>query len=459
MAGISSLGIGSGLDLNGLLDQLRSAERQRLEPITIQKKTEETKISAYGRLESALGRLQEATAALNDASLFEGLTNTRESDAFSVTSSASASAGRYDVDVQQLARAGSLATNSVNARDTALTDAGSQLTLTFSNDAQGNPVTQTIDLNENSTLEDIRDQVNAFDFGDGPGVTASIINDGSGYRLALASNETGEQASIQNISFSNITAGETLASDDTTRYAGRDALLSVNGINISSATNRIEEAIQGVTLDLTSLTDGPETIVLERDNEAIKTAVEEFVSTYNEFKSTTGRMTAFSGDPDSAGDLLGDRTLRTIDQRLRRDLTSPIEGEAFSQLYQLGITLDNRGRFELDEGVLNEAINNNMEGVAAFFSGETADTGFAGRLEASLEAMRASDGVVQNAINSSESRVDSLDERIRRTEESIERTVDRYRRQFGQLDKMVAEMNQINAYLFQQLSVMQTARN
>lgn len=290
MAGISSLGIGSGLDLNGLLDQLRSAERQRLEPITIQKKTEETKISAYGRLESALGRLQEATAALNDASLFEGLTNTRESDAFSVTSSASASAGRYDVDVQQLARAGSLATNSVNARDTALTDAGSQLTLTFSNDAQGNPVTQTIDLNENSTLEDIRDQVNAFDFGDGPGVTASIINDGSGYRLALASNETGEQASIQNISFSNITAGETLASDDTTRYAGRDALLSVNGINISSATNRIEEAIQGVTLDLTSLTDGPETIVLERDNEAIKTAVEEFVSTYNEFKSTTGRM-------------------------------------------------------------------------------------------------------------------------------------------------------------------------
>lgn len=457
MAGISSLGIGSGLDLNGLLDQLRSAERQRLEPIVSRKNAEETKISAYGRLESALGRLQEATAALNDASLFEGLTNTRESEAFSLTTSASATAGRYDVDVQQLARAGSLATNSVAARDQALTEAGSQLTLSFSNDAQGNPVTQTIDLSEGSTLEDIRDQVNAFDFGEGPGVTASIINDGSGYRLALASSETGEQASIQNIAFTNIAAGEALMADEATRYQGRDALLNVNGINISSATNRIEEAIQGVTLDLTATTDSPETIVLERDNEAIKTAVAEFVSTYNEFKSTTGRMTAFSGDPESAGDLLGDRTLRAVDQRLRRDLTGPVETGAFTQLYQLGITLDNRGRFELDEDVLNEAINTNMEGVATFFSGETEDAGFAGRLEASLEAMRAPDGMLQNAINSSELRVESLDERMRRTEESIERTVDRYRRQFGQLDKMVAEMNQINAYLFQQLSVMQSA--
>lgn len=66
MASISSLGIGSGLDLNGLLDQLNEAERGKLEPIEAQIQSQQVKISAYGELQGALSGFQGSVEALND---------------------------------------------------------------------------------------------------------------------------------------------------------------------------------------------------------------------------------------------------------------------------------------------------------------------------------------------------------------------------------------------------------
>lgn len=447
MASISSLGVGSGLDLSGLLDQLRSAERQRLQPITEQKTQEQAKISAYGRLQSGLDKLQDAVARLNDASLYSSLTTSVLGEGVTATAGDDAVAGRYEVSVTHTAKSGSLASTRIDSPDDPLTEDGATIDLSF-----GDGSTHSVALEAGSTLADIRDAIN-----DDPdaGVTATIIHDGTGNRLVLNSAESGEAAGITNMAFSNLSVGVTLDEDPTTHQAGRDALLDINGIEITSTSNSVEGAIQGVTLELeASAEGGTATVVIESDTESLKEAVQEFVSAYNEMKSTVGRMTNATGDVDTAGELVGDRTVRTIQSRLSRDLIDPVTGGELEIMSQVGISLNDKGRLELDEAKLDEVIAGNPQGLADFLSGVDEAGGFAGRLAASLASMLDSSGMVQRAIDSSEARSDRLDTRHERMELSIERTVERYRRQFSQLDGMLARMNSISAYLGQQLDAL-----
>lgn len=448
MASITALGVGSGLDLSGLVDQLKAAEQQKLVPILEQKSAQQTKISAYGRLESAMDRVQTSIAALNDAATFKQQKSTVTGDGVLATAGETANAGRYEVTVTQLARAGSAASNSV-ALDQELTAADATLTLNFG--AGGTQTSYDVAISAGSTLADVRDQINADKEA---GVTASIVNDGTGYRLALSSKETGQDASLEG--FSGLAS---LTMDAATQRSGQDAELNVNGIAITSKTNRVEEAIQGVTLDLTAASGSSVTLVIERDEESLRGAIDEFVKNYNEMKSTVGRMTAYNGEGETSGELIGDRTVRTIEDRLRRDITDNLGTGDISRLSQLGIAIDERGRLTVDEDKLDDAIANNPEELSTFFAGDTEEGGFAGRLNATLEAITEEDGIIQSSVDSAELRVDSLEERKLRMESSIERSVERYRKQFGQLDGLIAQMNSMSSYLSQQFSMLSNMQN
>lgn len=448
MASITALGVGSGLDLAGLVDQLNRAERQKLTPILAQQTAQKTKISAYGRLESAMDRVQTSIAALNDASTFKKQKSTVTGEGVLVTAGEKANAGRYEVTVTQLARSGSAASNSV-ALDQELTATDTTLRLDFG--AGGTQTSYDVTISAGSTLADVRDQINADKES---GVTASIVNDGTGFRLALSSKETGKDASL--IGFSGLAS---LTMDAATVRAGQDAELNVNGIAITSKTNRVEEAIQGVTLDLTVASGDPITVVIERDQGALKDAIKDFVKNYNEMKSTVGRMTAFNGEGETSGELVGDRTVRTIENRLRRDITENFGDGDISRLSQLGITIDVRGRLSVDDDKLDEAVANNPEGLSAFFAGDTKEAGFAGKLNATLEAITSDTGIIKSSVTSAEQRVESLKERMVRMEASIERNTERYRKQFGQLDGMIAQMNSMSSYLTQQFNVLSNMNN
>ncbi|WP_337133553.1 flagellar filament capping protein FliD, partial [Staphylococcus aureus] len=184
-----------------------------------------------------------------------------------------------EVSVTHTAKSGSLASTRIDSPDDPLTEDGATIDLSF-----GDGSTHSVALEAGSTLADIRDAIN-----DDPdaGVTATIIHDGTGNRLVLNSAESGEAAGITNMAFSNLSVGVTLDEDSTTHQAGRDALLEINGIEIASTSNSVEGAIQGVTLELeASAEGGTATVVIESDTESLKEAVQEFVSAYNERKST-----------------------------------------------------------------------------------------------------------------------------------------------------------------------------
>ena len=466
MASISSLGIGSGLDLNGLLDQLEAAEQKQLEPIVAQQASYEAKISAYGTLEGALNSFQEAVDKLGDPALYQSLSSSVEGEGISASASELASPGRYDVEVTRLARAQSLASDGFDARDSEL-GAGT-LSLTVGGEDVSISLSQ-----EDSTLEGLRDAINDAE----AGVSASIINTGDAdnpYRLVLSSDKTGSEASISAVSFAPDDAADTelqtklafdkdsLGADDSApgmhqSVAGEDAELTVNGITITSASNSVEGAIEGVDLTLTDV--GETTVKVEYNNLALREAVSGFVDSYNELKDTMGTLTSFDAESGASGELLGDATLRSIESRLRGTLSGGVAQGDFRTLSDIGITLQLDGTLELDDERLDEVISSERGDLADFFTGGEDGVGLSDSLDDTLGAILDDGGLLDNATSGLETRMESLDRQYERTEQSIDATVERYRSQFGQLDSMIASMNQTSSYLTQQFDALNAQLN
>lgn len=444
MASISVLGIGSGMDLNGLLDQLKAAERQKLQPIVQQKQVNQAKISGYGKIESALSAFQDAVKKLNDPATFRGVQSSVAGSSVLAAASSSAPTGSYAVNVTSRAQSYSIATQGV--ADKAAQLGGGMVSFTF-----GNGETLDIEIDPTrSSLEQVRDAINRAN----GGVQASIVNDGSAepHRLVFSSTTTGTDAGITSIDFTGDLAAAMPAMDTATEIQAQNASLTVNGIGITSQTNRVEGAIQGVTLDLQEL--GASTVEVGRDSELTETAVKDFVKAYNNLQSTMADLTRFGGEGGVSGQLLGDPALRTIQQRLRNVMAGGVEDGAMRMLRDAGIELEIDGKLKLDESKLSELTANRMVDLQNFFAGANTAGGLSGALNTSIEQLLRDDGPLKNSKSGLEANNRRLDDRFSRMEESIDKTIDRYRNQFAQLDNMVARMNSTSAYLMQQFDIM-----
>lgn len=457
MSAITSLGIGSGLDLNGLLGQLQEAEQAKLEPIAQQLQSEDAKISAYGKLQSALEQFQSSAEALNDTSSFESLTTNVEGSAVGAVSSNEAQPGQYEVQVGQLATASSLVTERLDAADESIVDGEKTLSFNLA-DVDGESVEPiTITVADSSSLEGMRDAVNEQSDGR---LSASIIYDGDGYRLAVNATDTGADASIESTNFTNILSDEakTGASGAQVVQAGEDAKFNVNGIDIVSPTNQVEGAIQGITLNL-SEANATSTVSVEQDSEAIREQVTAFVDDFNTLKDTITSLTAYNEESGQAAGLNADAATRAVERELRQSISSVVGGDGFSVLSDVGISLQVDGKLEIDEDQLDSIVAKQPDQLASFFAGNSEEGGMAGQIASSLENLVGTGGRLENAVDSSERRYASLEDRFATTETRIEQTVERYRTQFQAMDGMVAQMNQTSAYLTQQFAVLGQSNN
>ncbi|HAR08310.1 MAG TPA: flagellar hook protein, partial [Cobetia sp.] len=226
---------------------------------------------------------------------------------------------------------------------------------------------------------------------------------------------------------------------------------------ITSASNSVEGAIEGVDLTLTDV--GETTVKVEYNNLALREAVSGFVDSYNELKDTMGTLTSFDAESGASGELLGDATLRSIESRLRGTLSGGVAQGDFRTLSDIGITLQLDGTLELDDERLDEVISSERGDLADFFTGGEDGVGLADSLDDTLGAILDDGGLLDNATSGLETRMESLDRQYERTEQSIDATVERYRSQFGQLDSMIASMNQTSSYLTQQFDALNAQLN
>ena len=476
---ISSLGIGSNLDLSGLLDKLAAGESQPLVALQKRQVSFTAKLSAYGTLQNALSSFQAATSKLADANLFKGVrASSSAADVLSATAAATGAVGSYAVQVTQLAQAQSLASGGVASTSAAI-GAGSATTVTiafgsiagtldaptgtynpgatFTADTARPPVSLTID-STNNTLAGIRDAVNKTT---GIGVTASIVNDGTANRLVLTSTSTGEKSSMR-ISVTGDAAVASLLGNDPTAtqnlkqtLAATNAALNVNGIAVTSQTNTVESAVQGVTMTLAKL--GTSTLTVNRDTASVESAVGAFVAAYNSLQDTAGKLTRYDQAKKSGAALVGDATLRGIQTGVRAALNTPQDG-TLKVLSSVGVTFQKDGTLAFDATKLKSAFAANRDAVVELFAGTGGNTGYGTQVSALVKTFTDADGKLSNATAGINSTLKSLGSQYAATELSVDAKVARYRAQFTQLDLMMSRMNSTTSYLTQQFASMNSTK-
>jgi len=479
MASVSSLGVGSNLNLNDLLTDLTKAESQPLVLLQQQQVSYTAKLSAYGTLKNALSTLQTAAAKLSDANLFQGIkTTSSASDVLTATGQASASAGTYTVDVTRLASAQSLAAAGVSntkaavGKGTVTIDFGaiSGGTLneatgvysgaTFTPDA-ARPAKSIVIDDSNNSLEGLRDAINkSTDIG----VTASIVNDGgaSPYRLVLTSKETG-QASSMRISVAGDASLQGLLNHDASgaqamrqTAAAGNASLKVNGIPVTSKTNTVVDAAPGVTMTLTKV--GASTLAVSRDTSAVEAAITGFVTAYNSLQTTAAQLTKYDTEKQTGAALVGDSTLRTIQTRIRAALNTPQAGE-LKVLSKVGVSFQKDGTLAFDAAKLKAAFADKQGGVAELFAGNGTTSGIGKQVSSLLEGFTSSTGMISAATSGVQTTLKSLDSQYSATQSRVEATIARYKAQFTQLDMLVSRMTSTANYLTQQFANMSSSNS
>ena len=378
----------TNLDINSIVSQLMTVERQPINRLNVTEAGYQTKLSAYGSIKGAVASFQTTMQSLSNTSKFTNLDAIPSDDTIlSATASSVAAAGTYSLEVTSLAQSQKLAAMG----QTSSTDAiggGTATTVTFdfgtinggtldpdtkkytgvtSFSSNGNGTKSiTIDSSNNS-LQGIRDAINAAKIG----VTASIINDGgtAPFRLALSSDSNGVSNSLKisvsgDANVSNLLAHDPAATQNLSEtVTATNANFKVNGVSVSKDSNSVSDVIQGVTLNLKKITTTPTTLTVAHDNASISNSVSSFVKAYNDLSKTLRDISAYDPATKQAAILQGDSTVRSLQSQLRNALGSPIAGASgeLSTLSQIGVSFQKDGSLGLDSTKLNSAITNNVK--------------------------------------------------------------------------------------------------
>lgn len=458
----SNLGVGSGLPLTKLLEDLRKAENKSLERIQIQQQTQEARLSAYSQLKGAVETLRSSAKTLASDNLFNATKATSSSEAFSASSTNKAIAGNYSVSVTALAQAQTLYTGTAFAARDAALDSGGKVTFSFAGKAD-----TTLQLEGEVTPEKLVQAINADDK---LGVKASLLNDGNGFRLLLTSSETGTQAAVSSIQVDgNAALAQVIGYNDGTTpdpatqvqigTAAADARLNINGIAITSQSNTVENVIDGVTLNLKNTTGtadapAPASLSVTRDNTVAAAAVQNFVNSYNNLQKTIVNLTAFDVEAETESVLTGDFTTRQIQSSLRQPLNTIGPGTDIRSLSQIGVTTDPvSGELKLDTEKLNKALSKNGADVASLFQGEN---GIAAKTESAakllLDDSAAGSSLFKNLEEGINRNIKSLKKQYEAASKRLEDQMAVYTAQFKALDTAVTQMSSVSTYLTEQLA-------
>ena len=467
MASISTLGVGSGLDLSSILDSLTTAEKASLTPITTQQSAYTAKLSAYGTLSSALTTFQTANTALNSADLFSATTATSTSSAFSATTSGNTVAGKYSISVTQLAQAQTLTSGIQTSNTTALGSSDASRTLSIKlADGTSKDITLTSDQ---TSLTGMRDAIN----GAGAGVSASIIKVADGeYRLSLTASKTGEANAVSSVTVTGDDTLQGIVGFDATKsdadnpldlsVKAQDAELTVNNVAITSSTNTISDALEGITLNLSDVTSGNQSLTITQDSSKASTAISNFVDAYNNLLDQFNALTKYTAvdtgsdtQDSSNGALLGDSTLRSIQTQIKSLLTNNTSSSTYKTLAQIGVTSDpTTGELTLDADKLKTELTKDPSGIKEMIVGDGKTTGITTKLATNLTSWLSSTGSIQSAKDGVSKTLNTLTEQYNSTNTRINNLIARYKAQFTQLDVTMNSLNSTSDYLTQQFENM-----
>lgn len=467
MSTISSPGIGSGIDVQTIVSQLVALEKSPLAQLEKQASSIQTKLSTYGSIKSQVSALGDAATKLASATGWNGVTATSSNaTAIGVTATAGAPATTLTMEVSQLARAQSTASGALPGG----TAVGSgSLTIELGRWSAGSftpgsasPVSVTINAGEDS-LSEIAAKINGAE----AGISATVLKDSSGERLLLRSKDTGESngfritASDADGNDSDASGLSRLAHDGsgtsgtTQTQAAQNALATINGVAITSASNKLPDTLPGLTLQLSQVTSDPVDIEVGTDTEAIRTNVQAFVDAYNALASNLATVTKYDAGTKTAGTLQGDSSAVGLQNAMRGMLRSVTASSPFTRLSDIGIEIQTTGKLSIDKEKFDTALAN-PDQIRDLFTRDTGDAttqGFGLKMKAFTDGLLATDGLVSTRSAALQKALDRNGRDQDKVEERAARAEVRYLAQYNAMDAAVSRLNSLNTFITQQISL------
>jgi len=455
MPSIQSPGIGSGLDVNSIVDSLVAAERG---PATTRMDQKEAKlqvqISALGAMRSGLSEFRASFSALKTTSTFNSRAATvNTEDIVKVDAGTAANPGEYSLKVMQLAQGQKLATAGYESEAAAI--GSGELTVTVGEKDY------VVDIPEDTkSLSDVRDAIN--DSLRSAGVTATLLNvdDGEGgthTRMTLTSGASGSEGEITLSAVEDPATGDepgllSLIARVEELVEARDAIVEIDGLQVTSSSNSLKNVIAGVSIELTKA--DPEnvtTLTVAEDHSGFTTEVEKMVEGYNALLDVLASADSYDNENQTSGALFGDSVMRGFRMSMSTTMgyIDRTSASSYNSLAAMGITTDETGRLVLDKGKLETAIASGDEDVVNFFTAE--DTGFTQRLDDMVYGYSRFDGIVQSRLDGLDRRVSDIADQRSNLEERLVKVEARYRNQFQGLDQIMSQLNTTSGYLAAQL--------
>ncbi|APD93327.1 flagellar hook protein [Alteromonas mediterranea] len=474
---IQSLGVGSGLALDDLVQQLLTAERQPKEDrLNAKEERIEAEISGLGQIKSKLSDFKDAVDELRSDNGINGreptITNPSEdNDVLSADASNSALRGSYDIVVEQLAAGSRITTDAgafTSSSDPVLTSGAGSLTFDV-----GGSDSFTVDVTAGMSLTALREKINNAD--DNFGVTANIIDTGTGAgpRLVFSSSETGDgndlvitndtgAAELDRLS----TTGGTNNISAANIESARNAIAYIDGIEVQSSSNEFENTIQNVSFDVNEVSPKDAAgefqatkLEIGYDKEGLDKKIRDFVDNYNALIDEIGTLTKYGeSELEDDGALAGDSLLRGIQSGLASIVGDSVSSSALGGLFQIGIEFDDEGKLEIGstdfglgsgEDRLEDALEDNFDEIAKLFT--DSDEGIATRLYEFSKEYTSYSGLISLRERSvKDEREELYDER-----ETLELRMLNYeeilRDKYLNLDQTVAQLNQTGSALLASL--------
>ncbi|NHH91322.1 flagellar filament capping protein FliD [Pseudoalteromonas sp. MB47] len=454
---ITSAGVGSGLDLESIISASVSAENTpKMAAFTEKEEALQVELSSLGEVKSAMSKLQDTIEKLADEDNFNKRTanikqpTSDDGDLISVTPTSDITPGNFNIEVVELAQ-GSRATSNAGlftSTDDVVSASGG--TLSFAAGDKSFDLT----LDAGATLADLRDAINDSD--DNFGVTANIINTGTESKLVLTSSVSGtgndlvitnDNAELDNVSTTangGGAGGLAIATDD----QAKDAVIKVDGIEITNDTNTFKDAVQDMTIvaKRQSVDGEAAKLSVEFDRSSVTKLVDELITNYNNLIGQIGLQTRI-GKP-----LNGDATIRSFDSQLVNTLSTQLtDAGPFSSIFDIGLGVDKDGYLEKSSLVrsLNEAMDENFDDIGKAFAGEN---GIATKFEELLSNYVDKNGIMKQRENSLNQQLDELEDDVANHEYRMESLEARLREQYAGLDVLLAQMQSTQTYLSAQLS-------
>lgn len=475
---VSSIGIGSGLDVNGIVSQMVALEKRPLVQLQTQAASIQTRLSTYSQIKSLMSTLGDAAAKLTrDGSWNSMAISSSNAEAVSATVTGIASASSFGISVQQLARAQSVASTAV-PKDApvgggvlaiqlgAWSTVGGVTEFTPAVDAAVKPVT----INAGDSLTTIATKINDS----GAGVTATVMRDASGERLLIRSAKTGEEQGfriqvtedpgspgLSALSFDPKDAAGVGMAANAVQY-GQNAKAKLNGIDISSSTNTFAETVPGLSITVSKVTADDVNLQVAQDTAAMKKNIQDFVDAYNAVNDLLGSSTKYDSETKVAGVLQGDSTAVGLQGALRM-LTMGAAGSdgAFQRLSDVGISMQRGGKLTVDTSKLDKALKDPVSLKALFATPATAGQGggIGVQFKNFTSGLLSFDGLMNNktdALSASAKRNTSEQDKVNERAAIVEK---RLRAQYSALDTKMASLTSLSGYISQQVSSWNRSNN